>query len=126
MNNKIMLPNYNKSILNLITSILKKYNVTSDFSELTEIKELINKNYNNIVLVILDGMGENILTNNSPKGLFNRNKLCNITSVFPTTTTAAMTTYYSGKPPIETAWIAWTQYFKEYGKRFSCLYLCQL
>ena len=121
MNNKIMLPNYNKSILNLITSILKKYNVTSDFSELTEIKELINKNYNNIVLVILDGMGENILTNNSPKGLFNRNKLCNITSVFPTTTTAAMTTYYSGKPPIETAWIAWTQYFKEYGKYIDVL-----
>ena len=61
MNNKIMLPNYNKSILNLITSILKKYNVASDFSELTEIKDVMNKNYNNIVLVVLDGMGENIL-----------------------------------------------------------------
>ena len=50
MNNKIMLPNYNKSILNLITSILKKYNVASDFPELTEIKEVMNKDYNNIVL----------------------------------------------------------------------------
>lgn len=121
MSNEIMLPNYNKSILNLITSILKKYNVTSDFSELTELKEVMNKDYNNIVLVILDGMGENILTNNSPRGLFKGNKLCDITSVFPTTTTAAMTTYYSGKPPIETAWIAWTQYFKEYGKYIDVL-----
>lgn len=121
MNNKIMLPNYNKSILNLITSILKKYNVESNFLELSEIKEMMSKDYNNIVLVILDGMGENILANNSPKGLFKKNKLCNITSVFPTTTTAAMTTYYSGKPPIETAWIAWTQYFKEYGKYIDIL-----
>lgn len=121
MRKEIMLPNYNKSILNLITSILKKYNVESNFIELAELKEKISKNYNNIVLVILDGMGVNILNNNSPEGMFNKNKLCNITSVFPTTTTAAMTTYFSGKPPIETAWIAWTQYFKEYGKYIDIL-----
>jgi len=121
MNNQIMIPNYNKSILNLISSILNKYNVDTKYSELFEIKDIMNKDYNNIVIVILDGMGENILANNSPTGILNKNKLCNITSVFPTTTTAAMTTYYSGKPPIETAWIAWTQYFKEYGKYIDVL-----
>lgn len=121
MNNEIMLPNYNKSILNLIASILKKYDVKSEYSELFEIKDIINKKFNNIVLVVLDGMGEDILKRNSPDGIFLKNKKCNITSVFPTTTTAAMTTYYSGKPPIETGWIAWTQYFKEYGKYIDVL-----
>lgn len=121
MANEILLPNYEKSILNLITSVLKKYNVESDYSELRELKGIINKEYNNVVMLILDGMGENVLSYNSPNGLFEKNKLCNITSVFPSTTTAAMTTYYSGKPPIETGWIAWTQYFKEYGKYINVL-----
>ena len=112
MSNEILLPNYEKSILNLITSVLKKYDVESDYSELNELKEIINKEYNNVVMLILDGMGENVLSYNSPNGIFEKNKVCDITSVFPSTTTAAMTTYYSGKPPIETCWIAWTQYFK--------------
>lgn len=121
MNNEVMLPNYKKSILNVISSILKKYNVNTEYSELLEIKDIISKDYDNIVLVVLDGMGTNILDNNSPEGIFNRNKKCNITSVFPTTTTAGMTSYYSGKAPIETAWIGWTQYFKEYGKYIDVL-----
>ena len=120
-NSEIMLPNYEKSILNLITSVLRKYNVDSEYSELNELKENINKDYHNIVVLILDGMGENVLLHSSPNGLFERNKLCNVTSVFPSTTTAAMTTYYSGKPPIETGWIAWTQFFKEFGKYINVL-----
>lgn len=121
MNDKILFPNYRKSILNLISSILKKYNVNTQYSGLPQIDNLMKEEVNNVVLVILDGMGTNILTNNIPKGIFNKNKICDITSVFPSTTTAAMTTYYSGKPPIETGWIAWTQYFKEYGKYIDVL-----
>ena len=117
--NKIMLPNYNKSILNLVVSILKHYSVDSKYSGLEEIDDILEKDYKNIVMVVLDGMGENILKKNSPEGLFYKNKLCNVTSVYPCTTTAAMTTYYSGKPPIETGWIAWSQYFKEYGKNID-------
>ena len=118
---KLMLPNYKNSILNLISSILKKYNVDTQYSELTQIRNIINKDFDNIVLVVLDGMGDNILKKNGSEGIFYNNKICTITSVFPTTTTAAMTTYYSGKPPIETGWIAWTQYFKEYGKYIDVL-----
>ena len=32
-----------------------------------------------------------------------------------------MTTYYAGKPPYETGWIAWSQYFKEYGRALDML-----
>lgn len=114
-------PDYNNSILNLITSILKYYNVESKYNSLPEIDEILNKDYNNVVLLILDGMGENILNELSENGLFRKNRLKTITSVYPTTTAAAMTTYYSGKPPIETAWIAWSQYFKEFGRNINLL-----
>ena len=76
----------------------------------------MEKKYKNIVLIILDGMGEHILNYASPNNFFVNNKKDVITSVFPTTTTAALTTYYSGRPPIETGWIAMSQYFKEYGR----------
>ena len=121
MNKSILMPNYNHCILNLITSILKNYEVETKYNTLEKIDKLLEKKYRNVVLVILDGMGENILKNISPNGIFSKNKIDEITSVYPSTTTAAMTTYYSGKPPIETGWIAWSQYFKEYGRNIDVL-----
>jgi hypothetical protein len=114
-------PDYNNSILNLITSILKYYNVESKYNSLPEIDEILKKDYNNVVLLILDGMGENILNELNENELFRKNKIKTITSVYPTTTAAAMTTYYAGKPPIETGWIAWSQYFKEFGRNINLL-----
>ena len=66
-------------------------------------------------------MGEHILNNLSPNNYFTENKIDCVTSVYPSTTTAALTTYYSGKPPYETGWIAWSQYFKEYGRALDML-----
>ena len=66
-------------------------------------------------------MGEHILKNLSEKGYFRKHEVKCITSVYPSTTTAALTTYYSGKPPYETGWIAWSQYFKEYGRAIDML-----
>lgn len=119
MNENILMPNYNHSILNLITSILKNYNVENNHNSLETIDKLLENNYKNVVLIVLDGMGEDILKNISPNGIFSKNKIDIITSVYPSTTTAAMTTYYSEKCPIETGWIAWTQYFKEYGRNID-------
>lgn len=113
---KIVYPDYNNCILNLITSILKYYNVQTEYKGLDSLDALKNNTYKNVVLVILDGMGNNLLNEISPNGFFAKNKLSTITSVCPSTTTAALNTYYSGKPPIETGWIAKSQYFKEYGR----------
>ena len=114
-------PDYNNSILNLMSSILNNYGVKNNYTTLQELDNILTKKFNNIVLLILDGMGENVLKVASPNGLFSKNKLCTITSVYPCTTTAALTTYYSGKPPIETGWLAWSQYFKEYGRAVDML-----
>ena len=116
MNQEIKLPEYDHCILNLITSILKYYKVGTNHSTLKVIDEKLKNKYKNVVLIVLDGMGEHLLNNLSPNGYFNNNKVEKITSVYPSTTTAALTTYYSGKPPYESGWIAWSQYFKEYGR----------
>ncbi len=121
MDKNIVLPDYNHSILNTISSILKYYNVETEYNGIRQLDEILQKKYDNIVLLILDGMGEHILKNISPNGFFNQNQLDVVTSVCPSTTTAAMTTYYSGKPPIETAWIAMSQYFKENGRAIEML-----
>lgn len=121
MNPNYIFPDYEHSILNLINTILEHYNVRTNYKSLPKLKNKLNNNYKNIVFIILDGMGEHILNNISSNGYFMNNKIDTITSVCPSTTTAAITTYYSGKPPIETGWIAMSQYFKEYGRALEML-----
>ena len=121
MEKSIILPNYEHCILNLITSILKNYNVETKYKSLESMDNILNNKYKNVVFIILDGMGEHILEKVSPTGYFRKKEIDCITSVYPSTTTAALTTYYSGKPPYETGWIAWSQYFKEYGRDIDML-----
>ena len=113
----IVLPNYDHCILGTITSILKYYNVETKHKSSEKIDNLLKeREYKNVVFLILDGLGEHILNEISSEGILNKNKIDCVTSVYPSTTTAALTTYYSGQPPYETGWIAWSQYFKEYGR----------
>ena len=113
----IVLPNYNHCILGTVTSILKYYNVETQHKSSEKIDEILSKKeYKNVIFLVLDGLGEHILNKISPDGYLSKNKVDCVTSVYPSTTTAALTTYYSGKPPYETGWIAWSQYFKEYGR----------
>lgn len=118
---KIVYPNYDNSILNLTTSILKYYNVETNHTSIEKLDKILEKKYKNVVLIVLDGMGEHMLKNISKDGFFRKHELDCITSVYPSTTTAALTTYYSGKPPYESGWIAWSQYFKEYGRAVNML-----
>ncbi len=117
----VVLPNYNESVLNTISSILNYYGISNGHNTLSKLDDYLNKKYKNVVLFILDGMGEHVLNGVDNDGFFKKNQLMKLTSVYPSTTTAAMTTYYSGKSPLETGWIAWSQYFKEYGRCMNML-----
>lgn len=121
MRKEIILPNYQHCILNTITSILKYYHVETKHASLESLDKKLEKRYKNVVFIVLDGMGEHILNATSKSGFFSEHQIDCITSVYPSTTTAALTTYYSGKPPYETGWIAWSQYFKEYGRAIDML-----
>ena len=76
--------------------------------------ELFKKQYKNIVVLLLDGMGVSIMEKNLKKtGFFRKYLAASYSSVFPPTTVAATTSIDSGKYPVEHCWLGWDCYFKE-------------
>lgn len=111
---KIKYPDYDNSILSLVSSVLKHYGVESSHKSLEMLDNILANGYKNIVVMVFDGMGVNILEKHLKKNSFFRsNMLANISSVFPSTTTAATTTFESGLSPAEHSWLGWSLYFEE-------------
>lgn len=112
MKMKLVKPDYKNSTINMISSILNKYGVESEYNTIEPLDNII-RDVDNVVLFIFDGLGNNILNSSSKNGLFNKNKIREITSVFPSTTVAGINTISSGLSPIEHGWLGWTLYFSE-------------
>ena len=111
-----MFPNYNESLVSVSTSILKYYNVDNpghrSLKELDQILE--GRKPNNVVLMLFDGFGYNLMRRNLSKESFLRSHIIrSISSTFPPTTVTATTAVTSGLYPIESAWLGWFSYFKE-------------
>ena len=111
----IKYPEYNNCITNLSVSILKEFGAdTGEKKGLPFCDELFRKNYKNIVVLLLDGMGVSVLQKNLKKrGFFNSHLALKYSSVFPPTTVAATTSIDSGKNPVEHSWLGWDCYYKE-------------
>lgn len=114
---EIAYPVYDNSILAITNSILKYYGAKPHHNTLPFLDNLLQKNYRNVVLLVFDGLGMNVLERNLPETAFLRRKIkTEVTSVFPPTTAAAITTIMSGKTPNEHGWIGWSCYFNEIDK----------
>ncbi len=114
-NPKIMWPIAGKNLVNLSNSILKEMGSLPYSSTLVELDKIFSqKNFKNIVLILYDGMGSCILDRFLPKTSFlQKNKICDISSIFPATTTAATTSILTGLEPSEHGWLGWDMYFKD-------------
>ena len=112
---------YKNSIISISNSILKYFDLKPYHDILKELDKILEeKKYQNIVLLLCDGMGSINLKNNLEKNTFLRkNHLKDITSVFPPTTTAATTSILSGKTPSEHNWYGWDMYFKDTNETIS-------
>ncbi|NQT64823.1 MAG: alkaline phosphatase family protein [FCB group bacterium] len=118
----IVYPDYKNSIVNLVSSILKAYDVKTDHPPLEQLDTINLKLKKNIIFIILDGFGMNLLTKFASSTTFlNMNFISPITSVFPSTTSAAITSLITGKTPWEHGAIGWTLYFKEFAKNIDYL-----
>lgn len=111
---KILYPDYNNSILNVSHTILEHYKVSPRYPVIPELKERLDQNYKHICLILLDGMGVNIVEKHLEENTFIRKNLVKkITSIFPPTTVAATNAVLTANPPFQSGYLGWTQYFKK-------------
>ncbi|MBR3841243.1 MAG: alkaline phosphatase family protein [Erysipelotrichales bacterium] len=113
------LPNYDDSILSISSSILKHYNVPTEYKSMADVDKELKKKYKNVFLVLIDGLGHYNLTSlYDGNDLLRRCEKRPISSVYPSTTVAATTVACSGLPPITTGWVGWHQYFSEFDEDY--------
>lgn len=106
-------PDYQNSIVNLMSSIAGAFGKKSEYQELKQLPSKELKDSKNIVLMVLDGLGYNYLINKNP--VLNKNLRGKITSVFPPTTASAITTFVTGTAPQQHAFTGWFMLLKELG-----------
>lgn len=110
------LPDYkNRSIVNLLSSIQSA--LGSDdllYATLPELEPHRLAGAKHIVLIVIDGLGYEYLVQHDTS-TFCRHLLARITSVFPSTTASAITTFFTGTAPQQHGLVGWFTYFKELG-----------
>lgn len=113
----IVYPDYEKSILNLASSILRAYGAPCAHPTLPSLDAALAEPHKNRIFLILDGMGNEFIHRQlQPDGFFCRCQVDEISSVYPCTTTAATTSMLSGLSPLEHGWLGWSPWFREYGR----------
>ena len=110
-----MIVYYDESIMTYVASLrsyfgLEPYRPGNEkFSKLLE-----ERKPKKVFVVLVDGMGTNLIKRKLPEDSFLRkNLLYETTTVFPPTTTAATTSIQNGRCPNENAWLGWMQYMDE-------------
>ncbi|MFH0875354.1 MAG: alkaline phosphatase family protein [archaeon] len=110
-----MKPDYNGgSLVNLMSTISLSFNKIQKYKPLNILapKELTKKN---TILIILDGLGYNYLMQHGDGTVFEKHLKGKITSVFPSTTASAITTFITGTAPMQHAITGWFMHLKEIG-----------
>lgn len=111
---EIKYPDYDNSIVSVSNSILSHYGAATCHATLSVLDNILKKDFRSVVLLVFDGLGANILEKHLPRDSFMRRHVISlISSVYPCTTTAALTSIQSGLTPKEHAWLGWSCYFKE-------------
>ena len=116
MDKEIFYPDYTNSTLGIPNSILAHYGAKPHHETLPVLDERLRRGYKNVVLLVLDGMGSDVLKAHAPNGFLMKHCTAQLSSVYPCTTTSALTTFETGLSPIEHGWLGWSHYFQEIGK----------
>ena len=117
----ITTPDYNNCIVNFSNSILKFYGLKPNHPTMTAVYRILAKNFRNVVVIILDGLGMDTINHHlQPDDFLRRNLKAGITSVFPSSTTPGLTSFETAKMPIEHGWLGETMFFRQEYKIVNC------
>ena len=107
-----MKPDYSGGgLVNLMASIVAGRGGTPRHPLLASLSEKTLSEAKNVVLFIVDGLGDHYLMRRASGGELARRRRGAITSVFPPTTASAITTSYTGCTPLEHGLTGWFTYF---------------
>ena len=113
-------PDYNKCLVNLSNSILKRFGAETTADTLKSADEFLAKGHRNVVILLLDALGTSILEKHlAEDGFFRSNLRDTFSSVYPPTTVAATTSILSGLYPNEHGWLGWDIYFPQLDKNVT-------
>lgn len=111
---EILYPDYTDTQLGIISDFRNNFGYDYHYPLISDV---FDKKYKKVIILILDGMGTNILMNNLDEGSFlRRHYLKSIHSIYPSTTAASTTAMKSGLSPYQSGWTGWENYFKEIDK----------
>ena len=115
-----LLPDYAACPANLGCSMLRHFGITPPNGTLALADALLETPVKNIVLLLLDGLGVNILEKHlSPDGFLRRRLVGSYSSTFPPTTVASTTALLSGLTPNQNGWLGWSAWFPEVARNVS-------
>lgn len=110
------------SIVNLMASIVSALGgVASAYPALTALPPAGLEGARHVVLIVLDGLGYDFLQRNGAGGALHRQLHARITSVAPSTTAAAVTTFLTGLAPQQHGLTGWFTWFRELGSVVAVL-----
>lgn len=114
------LPDYDRCLVNLANSILKKFDAETTAKTLPLADRYLAGEYRNVVVLLLDAMGIAILEKHLDENGFFRSHLAgSFDSVYPPTTVAATTSVLSGLYPNEHGWLGWDVYYPRLGRNVT-------
>lgn len=118
-------PDYHhNSLVNLMSRLAQEFGVDDHLYPAFQHAALNNLgDYQHIVLLVLDGLGARYV--DTHPGFLQSHKRAELTSVFPTTTASAITTFMTGLAPQQHGLTGWFTYLKEVGAVTAVL-PCQL
>ena len=121
MNAKLRdLPDYEHCLVNLANSILRKFGAKTTAATLPLADQYLDKDYKNVVVLLLDAMGISILEKHlAEDGFFRSHLAVAYDSVYPPTTVAATTSILSGLYPNEHGWLGWDMYYPQLDKNVT-------
>lgn len=115
---QMILPDYNNSIVNLMSSIRKYFDLDYEGNTLDIMDILLKKNNpKNVVVILYDGMGSRLVKRNLDSNSFlNKNMISELSTVVPSTTTAATTSVLTGLYPNSHGYLGWDMYYEKEDK----------
>ena len=109
-------PNYTgEGFVNLIASLVEARGGAPRHPPLVLLPVSEARNAENVVLLIIDGLGDRYLLAQGAAGHLAKHRRAAISAVFPSTTASAITTSYTGATPLEHGLTGWYTYFGETG-----------